>query len=116
MGGLIWLASYPKSGNTWLRAFLAAVTSQMPEQEFDLSALKGFNIQASHYACYHPFTEKTPRELTLEDLAALRPRARRARRGQRPLRSVRRRLLGCAGAGRHGELCRPPYQPRLAGR
>lgn len=75
MGGLIWLASYPKSGNTWLRAFLAAVTSQMPEQEFDLSALKGFNIQASHYACYHPFTEKTPRELTLEDLAALRPRA-----------------------------------------
>ena len=23
MGKIIWLASYPKSGNTWLRAFLA---------------------------------------------------------------------------------------------
>jgi hypothetical protein len=23
MGGIVWLASYPKSGNTWLRAFLA---------------------------------------------------------------------------------------------
>ncbi len=22
MGGFIWLASYPKSGNTWTRAFL----------------------------------------------------------------------------------------------
>ncbi len=22
MAGIIWLASYPKSGNTWLRAFL----------------------------------------------------------------------------------------------
>ena len=21
MGGIVWLASYPKSGNTWLRAF-----------------------------------------------------------------------------------------------
>ncbi|HET7930956.1 MAG TPA: sulfotransferase domain-containing protein, partial [Rhodanobacteraceae bacterium] len=23
MGNIVWLASYPKSGNTWLRAFLA---------------------------------------------------------------------------------------------
>ena len=23
MSGILWLASYPKSGNTWLRAFLA---------------------------------------------------------------------------------------------
>jgi len=23
MGNILWLASYPKSGNTWLRAFLA---------------------------------------------------------------------------------------------
>ena len=22
MGGLVWLASYPKSGNTWMRSFL----------------------------------------------------------------------------------------------
>ena len=23
MGNIVWLASYPKSGNTWMRAFLA---------------------------------------------------------------------------------------------
>ena len=25
MAGILWLASYPKSGNTWLRIFLANV-------------------------------------------------------------------------------------------
>lgn len=34
---LIWLASYPKSGNTWLRSFLAAYLH--PEQAFDINAL-----------------------------------------------------------------------------
>ncbi|MEX0922337.1 MAG: sulfotransferase domain-containing protein [Rhodovibrionaceae bacterium] len=74
MGGLIWLASYPKSGNTWLRAFLAALLSQPGESGFDIAQLGKFNIQASHYQCYRPFTQKPPQELTPEDLAALRPR------------------------------------------
>lgn len=74
MGGLIWLASYPKSGNTWLRAYLAALLNPKREESFDLGALKGFNIQASHYECYRPFTDKGPRDLSLDDLAALRPR------------------------------------------
>lgn len=36
MKNLIWLASYPKSGNTWFRAFLTALTT---EKEVDLNAL-----------------------------------------------------------------------------
>ncbi len=34
---LIWLASYPKSGNTWLRSFLAAYLH--PGQPFDINVL-----------------------------------------------------------------------------
>lgn len=74
MGGLIWLASYPKSGNTWLRAFLAALLKPSDKDEFELDQLVGFNIQASHYQCYKPFTQKPPQDLTLEDLAVLRPK------------------------------------------
>lgn len=84
MGGLIWLASYPKSGNTWLRAFLAALLAPRGPAEFDLAGLKGFNIQASSYACYRPFTDKPPQQLSFEDLAALRPRAHRFMTKARP--------------------------------
>lgn len=31
MGNIVWLASYPKSGNTWLRAFLANLIANRPE-------------------------------------------------------------------------------------
>jgi len=30
MGNIVWLASYPKSGNTWLRAFLANLIANRP--------------------------------------------------------------------------------------
>ena len=30
MGNIVWLASYPKSGNTWIRAFLANVIANRP--------------------------------------------------------------------------------------
>jgi len=37
MGKIIWLASYPKSGNTWLRAIVDRIVR--PERPFDLNAL-----------------------------------------------------------------------------
>ena len=39
MGGIIWLASYPKSGNTWLRAFLHNLLTnpRMPAQPDELA-------------------------------------------------------------------------------
>ena len=36
---LVWLASYPKSGNTWLRSLLTAYL--LPEGEFSLNAMLG---------------------------------------------------------------------------
>jgi hypothetical protein len=40
MGGIIWLASYPKSGNTWLRAFLTSF-QRNDGQPVDINALAG---------------------------------------------------------------------------
>ncbi len=41
-GGIVWLASYPKSGNTWLRIFLYHITRMMmgvPLDDNDLNKL-----------------------------------------------------------------------------
>ena len=41
-GGIFWLASYPKSGNTWTRSFIVALTGQLQsdQQELDINELK----------------------------------------------------------------------------
>ena len=39
---IIWLASYPKSGNTWLRAFLSSYIYS-PESEFNFELLKNID-------------------------------------------------------------------------
>jgi aryl sulfotransferase len=40
--GVWWLASYPKSGNTWLRALLSSLVSGKPADINSLSSLGGF--------------------------------------------------------------------------
>lgn len=45
---IIWLASYPKSGNTWLRALLTAYLA--PDQPLDLAALTGAPVQLDRQA------------------------------------------------------------------
>ncbi len=35
--GLIWLASYPKSGNTWMRAFIANLIKEKPQDPLDIN-------------------------------------------------------------------------------
>ena len=30
MGGIVWIAGYPKSGNTWVRAFLHSLMAPAP--------------------------------------------------------------------------------------
>jgi len=37
-GGIYWLASYPKSGNTWMRAFIANLRNEEPE-EIDINEI-----------------------------------------------------------------------------
>jgi aryl sulfotransferase len=50
MGSRIWwLASYPKSGNTWLRAWLCSLMSGRPAEINDLSRLGPFAGSRSHF-------------------------------------------------------------------
>lgn len=48
MGKIIWLASYPKSGNTWLRAFLTNLWGKQAEPA-DINELSGGPIASSRY-------------------------------------------------------------------
>ena len=43
MGKIIWLASYPKSGNTWLRAFLHNLLRDPPEG-YELNRIDDYTI------------------------------------------------------------------------
>jgi hypothetical protein len=72
MPGIIWLASYPKSGNTWLRAFLANYlqNAQRPLPINDLP----FHILGDNMAVhYQQYSGLKPEELTREKIAQFRP-------------------------------------------
>jgi len=74
MGKIVWIASYPKSGNTWMRAFLWNYfrDSGAPGKLHDLSA---FAVNESNPERYRQFTgDRSPTELSLEELAVIRPR------------------------------------------
>lgn len=72
MGNIVWLASYPKSGNTWLRAFLANLVANHAEP-----------LRPDEWAAYaddealpERFSElagRSSQELTLGEIAVLRP-------------------------------------------
>jgi aryl sulfotransferase len=48
-GGIFWLASYPKSGNTWTRSFINALLNKDPDQELDINALNTGAIASSRH-------------------------------------------------------------------
>ncbi|KZD12842.1 sulfotransferase domain-containing protein [Oceanibaculum pacificum] len=74
MGQLIWLASYPKSGNTWMRAFLHNLFRN-PPQPARINELDQFCLGESKPQWYLPYTGGRPTEaLTLAEIMALRPR------------------------------------------
>lgn len=56
MGQLVWIASYPKSGNTWVRAFLHNYIRQ-PEAPYDINRLTDLaaaDVNAERYRRYDP--------------------------------------------------------------
>lgn len=53
MGNIAWLASYPKSGNTWLRAFIYNLLMQ-PEKPGSLSELHHYFESESSIEWYRP--------------------------------------------------------------
>ena len=74
MGGIIWLASYPKSGNTWMRAFLHNMlrntTRPAPINELDQ-----FVYGESSTAWFTGLGKKPTTEMTSDEIMALRPLA-----------------------------------------
>ena len=66
----IWIASYPKSGNTWLRAMVTGLTGE--EHELDVNALDGGLIASSrdHIESWIGFASS---DLTTDELDRIRP-------------------------------------------
>ena len=72
MAGIWLLASYHKSGNTWLRAFLASLLSGRP---VDINAMPAVNFGASDRALFDKALGVASADLTIEQETNLLPRA-----------------------------------------
>lgn len=72
MGGIYWLASYPKSGNTWLRAFLRNLQEDR-EEPADINELDTGGIAAAR-AWLDEVLGFDTAELTPDEVELLRPR------------------------------------------
>ncbi len=73
MGNILWLASYPKSGNTWLRAFLLNLMTHA-EEPVDINRMAALTKGDSQAAWYAEFDKRPAAALGPEDLARLRPK------------------------------------------
>lgn len=73
MGKIIWLASYPKSGNTWLRAFLHNLLRD-PKDAYSLDKMTDYSLGDSHGPSYQKFLRKPVKEMSDEEIAILRPK------------------------------------------
>jgi len=72
MAGILWLASYPKSGNTWLRVFLYNLLTKGQANDA-VSELGQFNFSDSHVPLFQKVASRPVQEMSEEETAALRP-------------------------------------------
>ncbi|HXD83760.1 MAG TPA: sulfotransferase domain-containing protein, partial [Rudaea sp.] len=72
MGSILWLASYPKSGNTWLRAFLANLVANRRDP-VPLAELPRYCEDEALPELYARRAGRPSTELDMEQIAALRP-------------------------------------------
>ena len=76
-GGIVWLASYPKSGNTWLRVFLYHVTRMMvgvPLEGNDLHQLDRSSIyEARLFSLFEQFLGKPVAVSDWREIVPIRP-------------------------------------------
>ena len=73
MPGILWLASYPKSGNTWLRAYLANLFRN-PARPIPINELPNHAYGDNFLIHYEQLSGKKAAELGPEDIARLRPK------------------------------------------
>lgn len=72
MGNIVWLASYPKSGNTWMRAFIANLIVNRPAP-LPLVELPNYARLESDPDVYTSVAGRPNTELDFDQLCALRP-------------------------------------------
>jgi len=74
MGNLLWIASYPKSGNTWIRIFIENYLRNT-QQPVDVNILhRASTAEASAYR-YQKYVQQglQTTDLTIEEICAIRP-------------------------------------------
>lgn len=74
MPGILWLASYPKSGNTWMRAFLANLILDSTEP-LPLQRIAEFCPSEASENWFRPFAKGEVADMSAKDVAALRAKA-----------------------------------------
>ncbi len=75
--GIVWLASYPKSGNTWTRAFLHNLLKIMEGEgdgAQDINKMGEYSTWELSAAIYEEFLGKKAQDASREEIAAVRPR------------------------------------------
>ncbi len=77
MAGIVWLASYPKSGNTWLRAFVHNFLRD-PERPHDINKLTDLTAGESMTHLYRAQDPALDQHFTDERVRELRPLVHRA--------------------------------------
>ncbi len=77
MGNIVWLASYPKSGNTWLRAFLANLIANRATP-VPLVELPKYGRLEAEPELYSRIAGRPSTELDFAELCALRPQVHAA--------------------------------------
>jgi Sulfotransferase domain len=75
--GIVWIASYPKSGNTWTRAFLhnlIKIISGEAEGEQNINAMSEYSTWDISLEMYTELLGKDARKADRAEIAAARPR------------------------------------------
>lgn len=75
--GIVWIASYPKSGSTWARVFLHNLLSAMQNGEkgpASINRMAAFTTWEIGAKSYEKFLGKHPQHATREEIAAARPK------------------------------------------
>lgn len=72
MGNIVWLASYPKSGNTWLRAFLANLLANRADP-LRPNEIRDYTDSEARADRFSELAGRPNTELTIAELSALRP-------------------------------------------
>ncbi|MBO0710345.1 MAG: sulfotransferase domain-containing protein [Acetobacteraceae bacterium] len=83
MGKLIWLASYPKSGSTWLRAFLHNYILQ-PDEPYAINRLMDLTVGESGATRYRKYDPRPASHYSIADVQRMRPLVHRDLTGTQP--------------------------------